>query len=68
MDLPPNRIGVMTSVSGLRFEQAWVGRQTSDWDGLAVPVIGLADLRINKAASARPKDLADLDELPDPSA
>lgn len=64
MGLPPNRVEVMTSVSGLTFEQAWGRRATSDWDGLAVPVIGLADLRTNKAASGRPKDMADLDELP----
>ena len=68
MGLPPHRIEVMTSVSGLSFEQAWARRQTTDWDGVAVPVIGLADLRRNKAASGRPKDLADLAELPDPDA
>ena len=54
----------MTSVSGLSFEDAWPRRETTDWDGLAVPVIGLADPRANKAASGRAKDLADLDELP----
>ena len=64
MGLPPNRVEVMTSVSGLTFESAWGRRETSDWDGLVVPVIGLADLRTNKAASGRAKDLADLDELP----
>lgn len=69
MGLPPNRIEVMTSVPGLTFDQAWARRQTSDWDGLAVPVVGLADLRANKAASGRPKDPADLAELPpDPDA
>ena len=66
MGLPPNRVEVMTSVSGLAFEDAWARRETSDWDGLAVPVVGLADLRVNKTASGRAKDLADLDELPEP--
>ena len=64
MGLPPNRVEVMTSVSGLTFESAWERRETSDWDGLAVPVLGLSDLRANKAASGRAKDLADLEELP----
>ena len=53
MGLPPNRVEVMTSVSGLTFESAWERRETSDWDGLAVPVLGLSDLRANKAATPK---------------
>lgn len=66
MGLPPNRIESMTSVSGLTFADAWAHRETSDWDGLPVPVLSLADLRANETASGRPKDLADLDALPEP--
>jgi hypothetical protein len=35
-----------------------------DIDGLAVPVISLDDLKTNKRAAGRHKDLADLDNLP----
>lgn len=31
---------------------------------VTIPVISLQDLRTNKLASGRPKDLADLDKLP----
>ena len=40
----------------------WVG--VPGWDGLAVPVISLDDLKTNKRAAGRHKDLADLDNLP----
>lgn len=35
-----------------------------DLDGVPVPVIALADLKANKRAAGRNKDLADLDNLP----
>ncbi len=38
---------------------------TLDLDGVAVPVISLSDLKLNKRAAGRHKDLADLDNLPD---
>ena len=66
MGLPPNRIEVMTSLSGVSFDEAWANRITSDWDGVLVPLIDLRRLRQNKLASGRLKDLADLDELPNP--
>jgi hypothetical protein len=68
MGLPPNRVEVLTSVSGVTFDDAWVDRVTSDWDGVPVPTISLRHLRRNKRTSGRPKDLADLVELPDPDA
>lgn len=68
MGLPPYRIEILTSIDGVDFEACWSERETSDWDGLAVPVLSLARLRENKRASGRPKDLADLDALPHPDA
>jgi len=38
-----------------------------EFDGLRVPMISLPDLRQNKKASGRPKDLLDLDHLPEPN-
>ncbi len=35
-----------------------------DIDGISIPVISLSDLRQNKLASGRAKDLADLENLP----
>ena len=35
-----------------------------DIEGMLMPVISLPDLKINKRAAGRHKDLADLDNLP----
>ena len=45
-------------------EEVWANRnvKTTD-DGLDVPVISLEDLIVNKLASGRPQDLADVDHL-----
>ncbi|MDT0632301.1 hypothetical protein [Rubrivirga litoralis] len=64
--MPPNCAEIFTSVSGVSFDECWAQREVVDWGGVEVPVIGLRDLRRNKRASGRPKDMADLDELPTP--
>jgi hypothetical protein len=63
MGVAPTRIDVMTGISGVTFEQAWPSRVTVAIEGLTVPVIGRDELVRNKAASGRPKDLADLAAL-----
>ena len=65
MGHPPLRIEILNSVSGLSFEHAWKNRIQDVWDGVPVSLISLQDLRINKLASGRMKDLADLENLPD---
>lgn len=62
----PLRIDVLTSISGVSFRTAWRSRQMMATTLGDVPVLGLSELRANKLASGRPKDLADLallDEL-----
>lgn len=61
--LPPRRIDILTSISGLGFEDAWPDRVTHETEGLAVPFLGRAALVRNKRASGRAKDLADLEAL-----
>jgi hypothetical protein len=62
--LPPRRIDVLTSVSGLSFDEAWAARVSHDLGRLnAVPVLGREDLLRNKRASGRTKDLADVELL-----
>jgi hypothetical protein len=63
----PLRIDVLTGISGVSFATAWRNRITMPTDIGDIPVLGLADLRANKRAAGRPKDLLDLallDELP----
>ncbi|NWF84635.1 MAG: nucleotidyltransferase [Bryobacteraceae bacterium] len=63
MGLPPVRIEIMTGIYGVEFDACYERRQTMEISGLAVPVIDLDDLKRNKRAAGRMKDLADLEEL-----
>jgi hypothetical protein len=60
---PPNRIDVLTSLTGVDFEQAWAHRVGVVVDGLPILFVGREDLIANKRATGRPKDLADVDAL-----
>ncbi|MEM9587239.1 MAG: hypothetical protein AAGA03_08150 [Planctomycetota bacterium] len=63
--LPPQRIELLTEIDGVTFSEAWPNRLVVAVDGIALPVIGLADLRKNKAATGRDKDQRDLKLLDD---
>jgi hypothetical protein len=62
--VPPFRIEVMTSIDGVEFEACRARAVELDLGALTVPVISLADLKTNKRAAGRHKDLADLENLP----
>ena len=64
MGLPPNRVEILTTISGVSFDACWATRVDDMWDGVPVHILSLADLKANKRASGRAKDQADLDELP----
>ena len=64
MGYPPIRIEVLTSVSGLEFEDAWSRRIEADLGSATVPILNLEDLKTNKRAAGRHKDLDDLEHLP----
>ncbi len=60
----PNRIDILTSVSGLNFEECYAQKIKATFDDITVNFIDLRNLRKNKAASGRAKDLGDLENLP----
>jgi hypothetical protein len=64
MGLPPMRIEILTSISGVEFQDAYDQRIEDVLDGVPVKLISLHHLKANKVAAARAKDLADLEELP----
>ena len=64
MGLPPMRIEILTSISGVEFGEAYDQRIEDELDGVQVTLISLRHLKLNKVAAARAKDLADLEELP----
>jgi len=64
LGLPPNRIDLLTEISGVPdFETAWAERVEHVFGGRRVPFIGRAALIRNKRGSGRRKDLADLEAL-----
>jgi len=63
LGLAPYRIDVMTSISGVDFDEAWAERVDGEIEGVHVPVLGLKAFVRNKRASGRTKDVADLEAL-----
>ena len=64
MGAPPLRIELLTGVSGVEFEDCYPARTVASLDEVEVSLISLEDLKTNKAASGRYKDLNDLEHLP----
>jgi hypothetical protein len=56
---PPLRIDIMNHIDGVSFADAWRGRLISQFGDHQVGFLGLEQLRANKLASGRAKDLAD---------
>ncbi|MFW5693079.1 MAG: nucleotidyltransferase, partial [Thermoguttaceae bacterium] len=56
----PRRIDLLTSISAVRFDDAWLRRRTIQVDGLPLHTLSREDLIANKRATGRPKDLADV--------
>ena len=63
LGVEPNRIDLMTSISGVSFEEAWRSRVPGAIDGIEVNFIGREALIRNKRATGRPKDLIDVEAL-----
>ncbi|HET6974897.1 MAG TPA: nucleotidyltransferase [Pyrinomonadaceae bacterium] len=63
LGVDPNRIDLMTFLSGVDFQEAWATREQAEIDGLKMPIISKEMLKRNKAASGRIQDLADLEQL-----
>lgn len=59
----PRRIDIITTIDGIKFDQAYANRKIFATAGLHIPVISLEDLIVNKRASGRTQDLADVEKL-----
>ena len=64
---PPTRIDLLSTISGVPFDEALDQATEVDVSGHPLRVIGLAALRKNKGASGRKKDRDDLRRLSGPS-
>ena len=59
----PFQVHMMTTISGVGWEQAWASREAADYAGTPVSFIGRSALIANKLAAGRAKDLADVEAL-----
>jgi len=64
MGIAPMRIEILTTISGVNFEECFQQRVVDEIDGIEVNIISLKQLKINKKASGRHKDLDDFENLP----
>jgi hypothetical protein len=64
MGNPPLRLELLTTVSGVRFADAYAKRVTDTIDGVPVTIISLEQMKINKRASGHLRDLSDVENLP----
>jgi hypothetical protein len=64
MGVPPVRLEIVTTISGVEFAECYAERIVDELDGVEVNLINLHHLKINKRASGRYKDLNDLENLP----
>lgn len=64
MGVPPLKIEITTGIDGVNFADCYALRITDEVDGVPVTLINLQDLKTNKQASGRAKDLNDLEHLP----
>ena len=64
MGVPPVRIEVITGASGIDFAECYLRREVIEIDSIPVNFLSIDDLKKNKQASGRHKDLEDLEHLP----
>ncbi|HOV15818.1 MAG TPA: hypothetical protein PK771_16130 [Spirochaetota bacterium] len=63
MGVPPLRLELLTGISGVNFEECYKDRVLETIDGLEISILDIANLKKNKKASGRLKDLLDLENL-----
>jgi hypothetical protein len=63
LGVPPVRIDILTSLSGVSWEEAWASRQPGFYGDLDVGFIGREAFIANKRAAGRQRDLADIEDL-----
>lgn len=63
LGVPPVRIEIATTISGVNFSECYAEKVLDELDCEQVKLIGLKHLKINKKASGRHQDLADLENL-----
>jgi len=63
LGLPPVRIDIITSISGVTWEEADASKESGHFGDVSVFYIGKAQFVTNKRTIGRKKDIADLEAL-----
>jgi hypothetical protein len=63
LGFPPVRIDLVTSISGVSWDEVAAGRQKGMYGPVRVDYIGRQELIRNKRAAGRKKDMADIEAL-----
>ena len=63
LGVPPVRIDILTSLTGITWQEASTDTLDLDYGGVPVQVVGREALLTNKRATGRAKDLADIEAL-----
>ncbi|MFH1719025.1 MAG: nucleotidyl transferase AbiEii/AbiGii toxin family protein [Planctomycetota bacterium] len=63
LGVPPIRIDIVTSISGVSWEKADAGKVPGEYGQIPVCFIGRKDFIANKRATGRRKDAADIEAL-----
>lgn len=64
MGVAPFKLEIITYIDGVEFTEGFAEKVVAEIDGVEVNLISLLNLKINKKASGRLKDLNDLENLP----
>ena len=63
LGVPPVRIDIITSITGVTWDEASTGKQSVSYGGTEVNIIGREQFIKNKKATGRKRDIADLESL-----
>jgi hypothetical protein len=63
LGMPPSRVDILTSISGVDFEDAWGRKKEAGFGDIPAMFISLGDLIANKRTTGRTTDLADCERL-----
>jgi len=63
LGVPPIRIDIVTSISGVSWEKADAGKVPGEYDQIPVHFISRDDFIANKKSTGRKKDVADIEAL-----
>jgi hypothetical protein len=63
LGVPPVRIDIVTSLTGVDWDKAQAGKVAGDYGGVSVHFLGKKEFILNKKATGRKKDLADIEAL-----